>query len=285
MGRRRCRGGRQAIHRFQRHGKAPSHALTSLLHIFQNVTVKTDKLDALSLEELYALADKTGLDLPPGLEKPFVVEEILDALEEDSEDRRAAQGEAVHIDEKKYSGLRMGDFYENPELGEPMATRYNETMIRAIVRDPSWAFAYWDVADSELDALRGEESSASLFLRVAEMGSSGEQNDAHREYFDIPVADNDLQWYINLPRSGVRFHIDLCARRGGQNGKFRVLARSNEVESPRQSLTPSGQVLDPSSYELLALSGIEDLSVDGPSEANSLRIMPVGLARPSDRAD
>ena len=59
----------------------------------------SDKLDALSIEELYALADKTGLDLPLGLERPFIVEEILEALEEDSEDRRAAQGEAVHIDE------------------------------------------------------------------------------------------------------------------------------------------------------------------------------------------
>jgi hypothetical protein len=133
--------------------------LTSLLHVFQNVSVKMEKLDALSLEELYALAEKTGLDLPPGLERPFVIEEILDALEEDSEDRREAQGEAVHIDEKKYSGLRMGDFDVDSGYSEPIAARYNETMIRAIARDPSWAFAYWDVSDSDLEALRGEEAS------------------------------------------------------------------------------------------------------------------------------
>jgi uncharacterized protein len=247
--------------------------------------VKTDKLDALSLEELYVVADKTGLDLPPGLERPFVVEEILDALEEDSEDRRAAQGEAVHIDEKKYSGLRMGDFDVDSGLGEAIATRYNDTMIRAIVRDPSWAFAYWDVSDSEIESLRGDENSAGLFLRVAEIEQCGEQGEAHREYFDIPVADDDLQWYINLPRSGVRFRIDLCARRGGHNGKFRVLARSNEVESPRLSLAASGQALDPSSFELLALSGIDDLPIDVPPERNSRRIMPAARARPSDRAD
>jgi hypothetical protein len=247
--------------------------------------VKNDKLDALSLEELYALADKTGLDLPPGLERPFVVEEILDALEEDSEDRREAQGEAVHIDEKKYSGLRNGDFDVEAGLGESIAKRYNETMIRAIVRDPAWAFAFWDLSDTELDALRGEDSSASLFLRVAEIGLSGEQGDAHREYFDIPVADNDLQWYINLPRSGVRFRIDLCARRNGQSGKFRVLARSNEVVSPRQGLSISGKPLDPNSYELLALSGVEDLPMDNPSERNPPRIMPASLGRPSNRSD
>jgi hypothetical protein len=246
--------------------------------------VKTDKLDALSLEELYVLADKTGLDLPPGLERPFVVEEILDALEEDSEDRREAQGEAVHIDEKKYSGLRNGDYDLQSGMGETIELRYHETMIRAIVRDPSWAFAYWDVSDTELDSLRGDEGSAGLFLRVAEIGS-GEQGEAHKEYFDIPVADNDLQWYINLPRSGVRFRIDLCTRRNGQNGKFRILARSNEVESPRQGLSGMGRPLDPRSYELLALSGLEDLPMDNPFDQIPLRILLAGLARPGDRAD
>jgi hypothetical protein len=247
--------------------------------------VKIDKLDALSLEELYALADRTGLDLPSGLERPFVIEEILEVLEEDSEDRRAEQGEAVHIDEKKYSGLRIGDFDVDLGPGESLATRYNETMIRAIVRDPSWAFAYWDIADLDLEMLRGEDPGASLFLRVAEIGPPGEQGDSPREYFDIPIADNDLQWYINLPRSGVRFRIDLCARRGGQAGKFRVLARSNEVESPRQSLAASGPILDPPSYELLALSGAEDLPILDPPEGNPLRILPSGPARPGKRAD
>jgi uncharacterized protein len=258
--------------------------LTRVLRFFQNVIVRTEKFDALSLEDLYALADKTGLDLPPGLERPFVIEELLDALQEDSEDRRASQGEALHIDEKKYSGLRIGEFVVDLGLTESIMSRYNETTIRALVRDPSWAFAYWDVSDAELVTLRGEESSAGLFLRVVEVDSTNDRTDALREYFDIPVADNDLQWYINLPRSGVRFRIDLCARRGGQAGKSRVLARSNEVESPRQNLAPSVDAIDTRSYELLALSGVEDLPIQSPSEGNPLRILPSGLARPSDRA-
>jgi len=180
----------------------PVHPLTSLLCSFQNVRVTVAQLDALSLEELYALADKTGIDLPPGLERPFVVEEILEALEEDSQDRKEYQGEAAHIDEKKYSGLRIGDIEVDIGAGDSLVKRYNETMIRAIARDPFWAFAYWDVSDSELEALRGEESSAGLFLRVAELGSAPEGCDAHKDYFDIPVADNDSQWYINLPPPG-----------------------------------------------------------------------------------
>jgi hypothetical protein len=255
--------------------------LTSLLHFFQNVSVTTDKLEALSLEELYALAERTGLDLPPGLARPFVIEEILEVIEEDSEDRRSSQGEALHIDEKKYSGLRIDEIDMDPGVDESMVARYNETMIRAIVRDPSWAFAYWDVSDAELGSLRGEEGSAGLFLRVAEVGGSGDAGgaDYHREYFDIPVSDNDSQWYINLPRSGVRFRIDLCARRGGQAGKVRVLSRSNEVESPRQTLAAPEAGLEAATYELLALSGVEDLPIEASADGNPRRILQSGQAR------
>jgi hypothetical protein len=261
--------------------------LTSLLHIFQNGSVTTDKLEALSLEELYALADRTGLDLPPGLARPFVIEEILEVLEEDSEDRRSSQGGALHMDEKKYSELRIDEIDVDPGVDESMILRYNETMIRAIVRDPSWAFAYWDVSDAELASLRGDEGAAGLFLRVAEIRGSGDQggSENHREYFDIPVADNDMQWYINLPRSGVRFRIDLCARPVGQVGKLRVLARSNEVESPRQSYPVGASSLEAATCELLALSGIDDLPLDCRVEGNPQCILRPGRLSSMDRSD
>ena len=242
-----------------------------------------EQLEVLSLEELYSLADRTGLDLPPGLERPFVIEEILDALEDDSEDRKEAQGDAVHIDEKKYSGPGDGDYEVEGCPCELLTKRYNETMIRAISRDPSWAFAYWDVSDVDLDALRGDESSAGLFLRVAELG--GPADEAHKDFFDIPVADGDTQWYINLPRTGVRFRIDLCARRGGQSGKIKVLARSNEAESPRQCVVAPLGALSREARELLALSGVDDLFSCVEGDSNPLRLIPSGYAGPGDRSD
>jgi Uncharacterized protein conserved in bacteria len=251
--------------------------------------VKTEKLESLSLEELYALADRAGLDLPPGLDRPFVIEEIADALEDDEDeaDQLGASHGALLVDEKKYSELRIGDLAaEPPPVDEVLPSRYNETMIRAIVRDPSWAFAYWDLADAELALLRGEDGSAGLFLRVAEIGPESEKKGGAdpRDYFDIPVADGDLQWYINLPRSGVRFRIDLCAKRPGL-GKFRVLARSNEVESPSQSLALPAGGPDKTAFELLALSGIDDLPLDGIPEGNPLRILDAGAGDAAGRAD
>jgi len=227
--------------------------------------VKSDKLETLSLEALYALADRMGLDLPPGLERPFVMEEIVDALEEDSEDRRAAHGEAVHVDEKKFSGAGFDDFEIEANTAPALASRYNETMIRALVRDPSWAFAYWDISDAERSSLRGEDGSPSLFLRVTELS---DQDEGRRDFFDIPIADDDLQWYINLPRPGVRFRIDLCARTQ-QGGKNKVLARSNELRSPRQALTVAeceGELV-----RFLRLSGIDGSLFECESESRGSR--------------
>jgi hypothetical protein len=213
--------------------------------------VKSDKLETLSIEALYALADRMGLDLPAGLERPFVMEEIVDALEEDSEDRRAAHGEAVHVDEKKYAGAGFDDFEIEAEGGLALEARYNETMVRALVRDPSWAFAYWDISDADRAALRCVDGSMSLFLRVTELS---DQDEGRREFFDIPIADDDQQWYINLPRPGVRFRIDLCSR-SQPGGKHKVLSRSNELRSPRQMLSVSD--CDGDIVRLLRLSGID----------------------------
>ncbi len=249
-------------------------ALTSVILIFQNVRVTSEKFDSLSLEALYGLADKMGLDLPPGLERLFVIEEICDALAEDSEDRRAGRGEAVHVEEKKYFSRELDEIESETGQSAPespvLETRYNETLIRGLVRDPSWAFAYWDISDADASILFGEESSTVLFLRVIELGGE----DSRREYFDIPIAAEDYQWYINLPRPGVRFRIDLCSRPGeSPSGRIRVLARSNDVESPRQALE-SGRPLSDRVIKLLELSGIEELDIEVVRDENPQRILP-----------
>ncbi len=226
----------------------------------------SEKLASLSVEDLYLLADRMGLDLPSGLERVFVLEEILEALEEDSEDRLAARGDALRVEEMKYSGSEPDAPFMQREAPQALERRYNETMVRALVRDPSWAFAYWDISDAERASLAGEESAASLFLRVTE--TDGEEG--RREFFDIPVSHDDIQWYINLPRPGVRFRIDLCARRA--SSRFRTLARSNEVSAPRQALAAPASTLDARALALLRLSGLEEFHIEAGEGGNPQRL-------------
>jgi hypothetical protein len=245
--------------------------LTSLQHIFQNERVTSEKLDALSLEELYVITDRIGLDLPPGLERIFVLEELLEALDEDSKDRRAPRDAAVHVEEKKFC-CRDSDDLDSALSPTRVERRYNETIIRAIVRDPSWAFAFWDLADAERFSPGTEDNTAKLFLRVTELAAGADEG--HREYYDIPVAGEDFQWYINLPRPGVCFRIDLCARDGAiSHGRTRVLARSNDVAAPRQTLSSPAKEIDARGMELLVLSGIDDLHIESTRDINPQRIL------------
>jgi len=250
--------------------------LTSPLFLSQNASVNSEKLDSLSLEALYALADKMGLDLPTGLERLFVMEEILDALAEDSEDRRSSSDEALLVEEKKYSGSESDSLDLRIDDSPQLEQRYNETMIRALVRDPSWAFAYWDLSDAEKSSMLGDESVPPLFLRIIEVDREG--GELKHGHFDIPVSLEDLQWYINLPRSGIRFRIDLCSRRGVAAGsRIRILARSNLVDSPRQELRPGTEGIDRAGLRLLQLSGIGDMRIHTQILDNPIRITPPGM--------
>ena len=159
----------------------------------------------------------------------------------------------------------------------PCATRYNETMIRAIARDPSWAFAYWDVSDSDIEALRGEDSTAGLFLRVAEIGPLGEQATRQRGVLRHPRG-RQRSPVVHQPSALRRAlsHRPLRATRAAKAGKFRVLARSNEVESPRQELAARPRASTPraTSFSPFPASAISPSTTS--RTAIRLRILPSG---------
>jgi hypothetical protein len=243
----------------------------------QNTPVKAEKFELLSDEALRALAEKMGLDVPPNLDRVFVVEEILDALEEDSAERRSSGLAPVRIEESKFSGLEFDEIDVEPDASPVLDRCYNETSVRVLVRDPSWAFAFWDISEVERSSLRGEEGLASLFLRVFETtrADGADGSEARREFFDIPVSDDDMQWYINLPRPKALYRIELCAKCGGH---VRVLARSRELVVPRHHLDSSADDLDPATAELLRLSGLEALDIEPPVDDNPQRILKAGRA-------
>lgn len=231
-----------------------------------------DKFDSLSDEALYALAEKMGLDLPPNLERVFVVEEILGALEEDSDERLSAGFAPFRIEEFKFSGSSL-DSVDAVTAEEPAIERcYNETSMRVLVRDPAWAFAFWEISDADLSALEGLDDSPAFFLHVSEV-SDADGGEQKKDFFDIPVSEDDSQWYINLPRSKTKYRIELCARAGN---RVRILSRSKDVAAPRQFLDRSLGDIDPASAELFRLAGIETLDIEAPLEENPQRILKYG---------
>ena len=230
-----------------------------------------EKLRALSDDALLTLADKLGLVVPAELERPFLIEVLLEAFEEDSQEREATLDSSDRIEETKYSGADSDILQASLQTGECSDNRYNETIVRLLVRDTAWAFAFWDVNDEERAQLRaGEPGSAfqGYFLRVME--ESTRESSRSAEHFDIPVDESDLQWYINLPQPDSRYRVDLCCRSAG---KTRVLARSNVVHTPRGSLADDASAIGVNTVELFVLSGFGELDIAPAVDRHPSRIL------------
>lgn len=107
--------------------------------------------------------------------------------------------------------------------------------IIAMVRDPYWLHAYWELSRSTLArakaALGQEWHTARPVLRLMDVTSEDTTSASERHVRDIEIHGGVNNWYIdviNPPRS-YRIDVGYLARRG----RFFVLARSNVVTTPR----------------------------------------------------
>ncbi len=115
--------------------------------------------------------------------------------------------------------------------------------IIAMVRDPYWLHAYWELSRSTLAraqaALGQEWHTARPILRVVDVTSEDTTSASERHVRDIEIHGGVNNWYIDVATPPRSFRIDIgyLARRG----KFFVLARSNVVGTPKAG---SSDVLD-----------------------------------------
>jgi len=229
--------------------------------------VNVERLTGLSIEALYALAEKMGLDLPAGLERLFVMESILEAFEEDLVDRKSSGQTASHMEEKKFSGSELDEIDASLDAAPCIENRYNETVIHLIPRDPEWAFVFWDIKDDDFDGLcRGSES-AGLILRV---GMNPGPDGTCQDSFDVNVSQEDDHWYLQLPEADADYRVELYAR---CNPRPRLLARSNTIRTPRALTAESMDALDETAVEVAALSGLDSLMPQQVPDRHPSRIL------------
>lgn len=226
--------------------------------------MKPDKLSLLSDAELQLIAEHMGIYIPDGLDRQFIIEEIIMAIEDDKRERVFSHDGTGHVEEKKLSGGNS-----LPSLGrEPssLPDRYNETMICALPRDPAWIYAYWDISESARSRMGESFFDIHLFLRVLELGAEMEHK---RDFFDIGVTFDDWKWYINVPTPGARYRVDLCMK---TTDRIKVLARSNEIFLPVYYMRQNA-ALPQITRSLLILSGCEGLHLTEPKGDNPSRIL------------
>jgi len=201
-------------------------------------------LETLSFTDLISLADKYGIDVPDNLNRSFLIGDLLDMAEE----------------MKKTSDSNMVVSPASRAVPEEtkLPDTYNITDIEAVLRNPAWAFVYWNISESELHTVRKAGVSA-LALRVCSLADK--DNMKSEDVYDIQITFSDREQYILLP-AGKRFvRIELVFT---DKGICRVLAASNIIEIPHGTklLTDMKPGKEEPLAPVLELSGMKKLLTD-----------------------
>jgi len=119
-------------------------------------------------------------------------------------------------------------------------TGYGDNKIVALVRDPWWIFAYWEIrSDKEEDVIKKikSESDEALksILRIYDVTDINFTGSNANSYFDIDLKGLANSWYINVGSPDRAWLIDIGIIT--KKGNFYLLARSNTVRTPRYGMS------------------------------------------------
>jgi hypothetical protein len=204
-------------------------------------------LESLTTGELIALAESQEIDVPPGLERGFIIGEILDAFPDND---FSLEEEAAAPDRKGFSGP------------VPLPKRYNITYIEIIVRDPLWVYVFWEIRDSDREALENDPAFQGYYLKISPVGECTDGDS-----FVVAVGDSDLAWYLGFSPESVSggaaetndrdcwFRVELYARLGEDR---ELLAASRPFRMPRLLGTPG---TFEEKNQARRLSGLEELPI------------------------
>ncbi|MDZ7795090.1 MAG: DUF4912 domain-containing protein [Spirochaetia bacterium] len=213
-----------------------------------------EKLQSLSEEQLQCIAKREGIFKHNDAHREKLVDLILEALEEDRDEREFSNNSAMRLEHKKYDILRDEEIDVLTQDEFPLPSSYSDTRIVLLLRDPLWVYVYWDINKAQLDALKEEPFFEGLFLRVYEFNGDIPEKSNIINFFDIPIEETDCSWYVNLNRNGNDYFVDLRCR---VMHKERLMASSNAVHSPRGYFARNQkEFYDDPSAMMLMLSGL-----------------------------
>ena len=116
---------------------------------------------------------------------------------------------------------------------------YGDTRIVLLPRDPYWLFTYWEVSLPRIkdarSTLGSEFKSSKSILRIYEVTNIDFNGANAHGYFDITLENLMMSWYINVYAPEKSWVVDIGMLT--VSGKFFVLARSNAMTTPADSMS------------------------------------------------
>ena len=144
----------------------------------------TQFLERLGTDELVKLGEEHGLDIPADLERIFIIEELLYLSR---------------------TGIGKGE-----ETEEVLTKQQNISMVEVLVRDPLWAFVFWDIRGHDKERYESDEDFSGYYLRAVPLKDENGQPDLAASFI-VTVGKNDSAWYLGFPPDDRRFYkVEIC---------------------------------------------------------------------------
>jgi hypothetical protein len=200
-------------------------------------------LESLSTGELVKLADSFGIDIPPGLERIFIIEELLECANAEEQEVK----DEIEI---------------NPSYSESVALpkQYNISFIEVVIRDPLWVFVFWEIKGHDREMHENARDFKGYCLRVIPLGEAETEQAPKETSFTVPVDVNDSARYLGFAdqssQASGRYIVKLVVMRGDQELQ---IASSAPFHLPR--LIEDECLREMSGSPLVRLSGVQDLLI------------------------
>lgn len=202
-------------------------------------------LETLSFSELIKIADDEGIDVPSDFNRNFLIEEILEVYED--------------LEKIEKDDMIITDDEVEPEKEEELVPRaYNQTEVGIVLRNPAWAFVYWNISASDRISL---EKAFVSQMRIRVNSFLEKDQVKPDEFFDIQISKEDNGQYVLLPQNKKFFRVDLLFN---LDNFVDILAFSRVLEKPRGcerfALLQPGKMENVS--EIMKLSGMNELLLE-----------------------
>jgi hypothetical protein len=186
-------------------------------------------LENLTTQELIKLADHSGIDIAPELDRLFIIRELL---------------------ENEFDEEVSDPLLERPDLvTASLPKQYHITFLEVLLRDPQWAYVFWEIKAQDREHYEHLPQFEGYELKILEI------NEAKVfESFTVSVGIEDNSWYVGFPPRGGTFQIALWIKAPAVS-----LSCSRPFVLPRFLNSPGTEEI--LANPLVQLSGAEDFSI------------------------
>jgi hypothetical protein len=208
-------------------------------------------LESLSNDELIKLADSYGIDIPYGLERIFIIEELLEYS--------STSGEEVN------DGLNIDSSIPETVV---LPKQYNISYIEIIIRDPLWVFAFWEIKGHDRELHENANDFKGYCLRVIPLNEDEKEPKSAVNSFTIPVGINDSARYFGFVEHSSKAQGRYIMKLGVVRGDSELhIASSKPFCLPRLIENDDIKIMDEN--PLVNLSGIQDLTITKSTDRQS----------------